>query len=315
MKKWITLFLLLCMVMVAMPASAENEFYGNMEIVNCSEWVSLREKPRTNAARIIKVPLGALVTQCQQYGNGWVYAEYDGEQGYIQDKYVQVLEGVDVYSAMLITDCGEGTEYYVNVGGLEPDGFIPADTLVRNCAVLARGRAYVEIGGNGVYVNAEHVKPYNELSHYPLHMILHYDYSRFEEGNEAPAPALKVAYTEDFDLAGLEYNEYDYTEFEPVDEDTPKVHYVLYADETVKKVHLFSVSIRCIDDETGEEVIDTTLEDMQQQVDPEHPLSVTAVMYGDMPNLAVGYEDWTGAYHFVFVEISGEDGSIYLIEF
>ena len=54
---------------------------------------------------------------------------------------------------------------------------------------------------------------------------------------------------------------------------------------------------------------------IQYQVDPEHPLSVTAVMYGDMPNLAVGYEDWTGAYHFVFVEISGEDGSIYLNEF
>lgn len=100
-----------------------------------------------------------------------------------------------------------------------------------------------------------------------------------------------------------------------MDEDTPKVHYVLYAEETLKNVHLFSVSIRCIDDETGEEVLDATLEDIQYQLDPEHPLSVIAVMYGDMPNLAVGYEDGTGAYHFVFVEISGEDGSIYLNEF
>ena len=38
-------------------------------------------------------------------------------------------------------------------------------------------------------------------------------------------------------------------------------------------------------------------------------------MYGDMPNLAVGYEDETGAYHFAFIEISGEDGSILLSEF
>lgn len=315
MKKRIALFLLLCMVMATVPAMAENEFYGNMEIVNCSEWVSLRKEPRVSAERLAKVPLGAVVTQCRQYGKEWVYAQYDGQEGYIQQEYLQVLEGADVYSAMLITDCGEGTVYYEKLGGLEPDGFIPADTLVRNCAVLARGRAYVELGGRGVYVNAEHVKPYNELSHYPLYMMVHYDYNQFDEEYKAPEPVLKVAYTDDFDLTGYEYNEYDYTELEPVDEDTPKVRYVLYTDETVKKVHLFSVSIRCIDDETGEEVMDTTLEDMQQQVDPEHPLSVTAVMYGDMPNLAVGYEDWTGTYHFVFVETSGEDGSIYLNEF
>jgi hypothetical protein len=49
-------------------------------------------------------------------------------------------------------------------------------------------------------------------------------------------------------------------------------------------------------------------------VDPEHPLSVGAVIWGDMPNLAVGYADESGAYHFAFVEISGEDGSLILID-
>ena len=42
---------------------------------------------------------------------------------------------------------------------------------------------------------------------------------------------------------------------------------------------------------------------------------MTAVMYGDMPNLAAGYEDGTGANNFAFIEISGEDGSILLNEF
>ena len=33
------------------------------------------------------------------------------------------------------------------------------------------------------------------------------------------------------------------------------------------------------------------------------------------PNLAVGYEDPNGMYHFAFIEMSGEDGSLYLREF
>lgn len=315
MKKLMGLLLVVCMSLAIVPVMAENEYYGNMEIINCSEWVSLRKEPKTSAARLEKVPLGAVVTQCQQYGKGWVYAEYDGQKGYIQEKFLQVLEGADVYSAMLITNCEEGTDYYETVGGLKADGIIPAGTVVRNCAVLARGRAYVELGGRGVYVNAEHAVPYTKLTHFPLNMMLHYNYNVFDEGYEAPEQAVKAAYTEDFDLSAYEYTEYDYTQFDPVDEDTPKVHFVLYADTAVKNVHLFSVSIRLIDDETGEEVIDTALEHIQHQMTPEHPLSVTAVMYGDMPNLAVGYEDWTGAYHFAFIETSGEDGSLLLNEF
>lgn len=321
MKKGTAWILLLCMVLASLPAMAEaqtaseNAYYGNMEVVNCNEWVSLRKEPRTSAQRIRKVPLGAQLTECRQQGKGWVYAVYEGEQGYIQDKYVQVPEGADMYSAMLITNCGEGAEFYFSLYDSVPDGTLPADTLVRNCAVLASGRAYVAYGGQRMYVSAENVVPYGELSHYPLQMTMKYDSSIFDEAYEAAEPGLKIAYTQDYDLSEREYTEYDYTELEPVDEDTPKVQFVLYSDETLMHVHLFSVSIRCMDDETGEEVIDATLENIQYQMEPGHPLSVTAVMYGDMPNLAVGYEDWTGAYHFAFIDISGEDGSIYLSEF
>jgi hypothetical protein len=166
-----------------------------------------------------------------------------------------------------------------------------------------------------VYVDAGLAVPYNELSHFPQEVSLHYDYRIFDEAYVPPALALGVAYTEDYDLSAYDYTAYDYTEFEPVDEDTPKLHYVLYADSPVRHIHLFSVSIQCVDAETGQETITATLENIQYEMDPEHPLAVTAVMYGDMPNLAVGYEDQTGAYHFAFVEMSGEDGSLYLREF
>jgi len=312
MKRFTVMILLLCMLLTALPAMADNVYYGNMEVINCNEWVSLRETPSTRAKQLVKVPLGAVVTDCQQYGENWIYAVYEDDQGYIQAKYLRQCEGLSVYSAMLISDW---TDYYEAMGDLAPAGAIPPNTIVRNCAVHASGRAYVEYYGYGVYVDAGLAVPYNELSHFPQEVSLHYNYHIFDEAYTPPALALDVAYAEDFDLSAYDYTTYDYTEFEPVDEDTPKVHYVLYADSTVRHVHLFSVSIQCVNAETGEETIRATLENIQYEMDPEHPLAVTAVMYGDMPNLAVGYEDQTGAYHFAFVDMSGEDGSLYLNEF
>jgi hypothetical protein len=98
------------------------------------------------------------------------------------------------------------------------------------------------------------------------------------------------------------------------DEALPKVAFVLHADEAVDNVHLFSVSMRSMDADTGEAIFDAVLEHIQPQVDPAHPLFVGAVIWGDMPNLAVGYEDARGVYHFAFVEISGEDGRLILRE-
>ena len=88
--------------------------------------------------------------------------------------------------------------------------------------------------------------------------------------------------------------------------------FVLHSEETLNHVHLFNAELRDWDSDTGEAIYDAALENIQYQVDPEHPLVIRAVMYGDMPNLIVGYQDETGYYHFAFVEISGEDGSLIL---
>ena len=115
-----------------------------------------------------------------------------------------------------------------------------------------------------------------------------------------------------------DYSQYDFAEFglpEGIDADTPAVEFVLHSDKTLNHVHLFNLSPVSWDDETGDTVYDATLEHIQYQVDPGHPLSVKTVIWGDAPNLAVGYADEDGTYHFVFVEISGEDGSLLLREF
>lgn len=73
----------------------EGDFYEGpditpecMIIVNCEEWVSLREEPSTAAARIVQVPLGAMVYNCEPDVNGFVYCEYDGLYGFILEEYL-----------------------------------------------------------------------------------------------------------------------------------------------------------------------------------------------------------------------------------
>lgn len=314
MKRFAVMILLLCLLLATLPALAENEYYGNMEVVNCNEWVSLRERPSTAAKRLVKVSLGAVVSNCQQFDSEWIYAEYDGHGGYILAEYLEPSDGRLTFNAMMIT-IADGAPFYATIDSEEAIDFIPSNTIVRNCHIMDNNRVCVEWGGRWGFISLLHAEVYNEMLHFPRQMTLHYNYNTFSEAYEAPALDLKIAYTEDFNLSVYEYNEFDYTEFEPVDEDIPKVRFVLYAASPVKQVHLFSVSIQCIDDETGAEVMDAILENIQYEMTPEHPLAVTAVMYGDMPNLAVGYEDGTGAYHFAFIEISGEDGSILLNEF
>jgi len=308
MKRFMALILLLSMVLVTMPAKANFEYLGNMEVVNCKEWVSLRQTPSTSAKRLAKVSLGDIVNNCQQFGKEWIYAEYGGYEGYILAKYLQPCEGVSVYSAMLITNCEEGTDLYSTMGSLIPSDFIPVNTIVRDCAVEGNGRAYVQYGDRSGYVSAEHVEEYGDLSHYPQKVTLLCNL--FDDEYEGSSPELKIDYSEGFYLM-----EYAYSEYEQEDAGIPRAEFVLHSDTTVNNVHLFNVSLRSLDDETGEAIFDATLEHIQYQVDPEHPLAVTAVIYGMMPNLAVGYQDWTGAYHFAFVEISGEDGSLLLREF
>lgn len=308
MKRLTMLFLLLCFVFSALPAMAGSEYLGDMEVVDCNEWVSMRKAPSTSAKRLVKVPLGAVVSGCRQVDDDWMYAEYEGAAGYILTKYLQPYDGISVCSAMIITNCENGTELYPFIGALEPIDFIAPDTIVRNCALEGNGWAYVEYGDCSGYVSAEHVVAYSDLLHFPQQITL-LD-NLFDGEYEGSPSALKVD-----DAANFCLREYDYSECVVEGPGMPRAEFVLYSDKTVSHVHLFSVSLRSCDSETGEAVFDARLEHIQALLDPSHPLSVHAVIHGTMPNLAVGYQDTLGIYHFAFVEISGEDGSLCLREF
>ena len=315
MKRLTALFLLLCMLLSALPAGAEEDYIGNMEVVNCNEWVSLRESPSTSAKRLVKVSLGAIVSNCRRFSDEWIHVEYDGYSGYILAKYLQPSDGRLTFNAMLVTHL-DGAPFYATIDSTEPIDCVPVNTIVRDCRVMDNERICVEWGGRYGFISLMRAEVYNEMLHFPQRIILHRNL--FADACEGSAPVLRIDYTADFSLVQYDYSTYDYAEFglpEGMDADTPAVEFVLHSDEQLNHVHLFNLSLASWDEETGDAVFEATLEHIQYQVDPEHPLSVIAVIWGEIPNLAVGYADAQGGYHFVFVEISGEDGRLLLREF
>lgn len=308
MIKRLAFFLCLLLALLPLFASAE-EYVGNMEVVNCREWVSMREAPSTKAKRLVKVSLGSIVSNCYVFSDEWYYAEFDGYGGYILADYLRPSENETTFSAMLTLYCDGGVEVFPTISSEEIFDLIPENTIVRNCHVESNGRVYVEYGDQCGFVDAEYVAAYNHLSHFPHQITLLTNL--YGGANEWPAPSLKIGHAGNFPLAA-----YDYSEYEPEEtDDIPLAEFVLHSDTMLNHVHLFNAELRDWDSDTGEAIYDATLEHIQYQVDPEHPLVIRAEMYGDMPNLIVGYQDETGYYHFAFVEISGEDGSFMLNEF
>ena len=314
MRRFTAMLIVACMLLAALPAMASMDYLGDMEVVNCKEWVSLRELPSTSANRLMKVYRGAVVNNCQQFGDEWIYAEYDGIGGYILAKYLQPYIEEIIPLTLMINVVPEDAPFYAELDSVEPSGYIPANTIVRNCHIMDNNRVYMEWGSRCGYINLLHAEVYNEMLHYPLKITLHEVLSGGEGKTETPV--LRIVDVEDFPIKDYDYNIYEYDEFMEADsEDLPKVKFVLHSDAAISKVHLFSIFLTSFDKETGDAVYEATLEDIQYQLDPEHPLCVGAVIWGDMPNLAVGYEDPNGEYHFAFIEISGEDGSLVLREF
>lgn len=77
------------------PSAALHREQGpNMRVVNCSHYVSLREKRSTASARLAKVPLGAQVLAFPEAGeeNGFIQCVYHDEYGYILSEYLRPVE-------------------------------------------------------------------------------------------------------------------------------------------------------------------------------------------------------------------------------
>ena len=65
-----------------------NVALADQKVTGCESWVSLRATPSTSATRLVKVPLGAKVTDCVKNGS-FVKCTYKGQTGYILAKYLK----------------------------------------------------------------------------------------------------------------------------------------------------------------------------------------------------------------------------------
>ena len=99
-----TLILLLVLLLALAPAALADR----MIVVNCNEWVSLREAPSTKAARLMKVPLYEMVEDCEWTDSDFIRCTYQGVTGYIQEQYLEPLEPDEPESLLdvTLTACG-----------------------------------------------------------------------------------------------------------------------------------------------------------------------------------------------------------------
>lgn len=97
MKKWTALlctmtFLISTACLLPVSVSAEDVGGQVMQVINCSDWVSLRAEPDANSVCLAEVPLGTVLPNCYPYSDEFIAAEYEGEYGYILSQYLLYIE-------------------------------------------------------------------------------------------------------------------------------------------------------------------------------------------------------------------------------
>lgn len=70
---------------------------GAMEVVNCQSWTSLRMYPDSASTRLLKVPVGEVVTNCYYQDARYTYCEYQGVGGYILSSSLAFIYGPPGY--------------------------------------------------------------------------------------------------------------------------------------------------------------------------------------------------------------------------
>lgn len=109
LKRLFACALAVACALAMLAAMAEDVVYvGDMTVVNCEEWVSLREAPDTSSKRLKKVPLGAVVTDgAWEDGQGdFMYCCYEGTYGYILSRYLTADTGGGANAALDVTLAG-----------------------------------------------------------------------------------------------------------------------------------------------------------------------------------------------------------------
>lgn len=290
MKRAMACVLLICLLIAALPAFAAKEITSDMMVTGCEEWVSMREKPKKSAARVLKVSLGAVVRNCRAHSKEWVYAEYDGHAGYILAQYLESCED-RLHSAMVVSGCPDGAGLYSPIDAVTTDVVIPEGALVRNCSIQNEEQIYVEYAGQCGFVDAACLHPYNAFGtrwNYPSPMFFTTDFTPPDDGHKPRVYAQWGRQAEE--------------------------RMVFLPRKNVTDFQVLSLSFADMD-EYGYLTFEAEVIHMQEELTPENPAMVEMLFVGDMPEYAISYTDEDGITRFFTVELSGRDGSIVMQEF
>lgn len=112
---WRGLTALLAILLAIAPMAALAEESILRHVVNCEQWISLREEPSVNAKRIMKIPLRARVYLYDaDKTEGFVYVYYGGYGGYVLAQYLSKTDpetGKPFAVRMYVANCNE----YINL--------------------------------------------------------------------------------------------------------------------------------------------------------------------------------------------------------
>ena len=98
MKKIFIIAAIFAVILSTATVEAHMGDYYWGRVVNCNEWISLREHPSTSAVRLAKIPLGATVKiykgllgeRSNSPTDGFYWTEYNGMHGWCLMEYISV---------------------------------------------------------------------------------------------------------------------------------------------------------------------------------------------------------------------------------
>lgn len=104
--------LALAMTLLLLCGSAlAAEIGSSLKVVDCNEYISLREEPSKAAGVLAKIPLKARVAMMDEASDGFWKVSYQGKEGYALSSY---LREVDDYSGDPV-DVDDELRYNINL--------------------------------------------------------------------------------------------------------------------------------------------------------------------------------------------------------
>lgn len=320
MKRLFAFFLCLLLMAAAACGTAEEKeaaegYIGMMEVINCNEWVSMRERASDSSPRLIQVPLGAVVQDARIHNQKWIHAAYEGFEGYILAEYLTPckaeaaapeggVQAVGVQAAAIqptaapirpgavavaVVTAEEGATLYSDTtGGTRTGEKLPYGVVCRNCLMQDNGVMYLEYNGRCLYADGSSLTPYPSLSsleNLPSPLLLATNLT--PGGSVLSAPPVSVGWADGKLEISTVGEATQFRLWELTAADGGSEGYTLYK---------------------AKELI------LLEELSPSETLRVAVELGDTVPAVAIGYLDGMQMARLFLVELSGADGSVQMQE-